>query len=104
MTKSLLAFSAASRFSAARIGAWIGAIHLKLDELIRSIHQAHNEMIDIEKLSDAELDEFSFKFGAIRAECNRRKRVETCCAPNCSPSFGIRWYSTGCSAPMSHSA
>src|SRR5438874_5765116 len=31
-------------------------IHLKLDEIIRSITRAHNEMIDIEKLSDEELE------------------------------------------------
>jgi low affinity Fe/Cu permease len=30
------------------------AIHLKLDEVIRSIQPAHNEMINIEKLSDEE--------------------------------------------------
>ena len=48
------------------------AIHLKLDEIIRSIHPAHNEMIDIEKLSDEELGELSKKFEAIRAECQAR--------------------------------
>jgi low affinity Fe/Cu permease len=31
------------------------AIHLKLDEIIKSIDQAQNEMIDIEHLSDGEL-------------------------------------------------
>ena len=48
------------------------AIHLKLDEIIRSIHPAHNEMIDIEKLSDEELGELSKKFEAIRAECQAK--------------------------------
>src|SRR5437899_62491 len=33
------------------------ALHLKLDELIRSHVPARNDMIDIEKLSDEELDE-----------------------------------------------
>jgi len=28
------------------------AIHLKLDEVIRAIHEAHNEIINIETLSD----------------------------------------------------
>ena len=50
------------------------AIHLKLDEIIRSIHHAHNEMIDIEKLSDEELETLSGHFEKIRAECQRRKR------------------------------
>jgi low affinity Fe/Cu permease len=35
------------------------AIHLKLDEIIKSIDQAKNEMIDIEHLSDAELQELA---------------------------------------------
>jgi low affinity Fe/Cu permease len=32
------------------------ALHLKLDELIRAVAKAHNEMINIETLSDAELE------------------------------------------------
>ncbi len=50
------------------------AIHLKLDEIIRSIHHAHNEMIDIEKLSDKELEELSQHYERIRKECERRDR------------------------------
>ena len=49
------------------------AIHLKLDEVIRSIHQAHNEMIDIEKLSDDELKELSSRYERIREEWEERK-------------------------------
>ena len=49
------------------------AIHLKLDEIIRSIAPAHNEMIHIENLSDAELETLSTRFEAIRSECERRK-------------------------------
>jgi low affinity Fe/Cu permease len=50
------------------------AIHLKLDEIIRSIERAHNEMIQIERLSDEELDAVAEKFEAIRNE-RRRTRV-----------------------------
>jgi low affinity Fe/Cu permease len=50
------------------------AIHLKLDEIIRSIQPAHNEMINIEKLSDEELQALSKQFEAIRAECQARTR------------------------------
>ena len=50
------------------------AIHLKLDEIIRSIQPARNEMIDIEKLSDEELEALSKKFEVIRAECQARSR------------------------------
>lgn len=44
------------------------AIHLKLDELIRSHSPAHNDMIDIEKLSDEELDELEKRYAAIREQ------------------------------------
>jgi low affinity Fe/Cu permease len=49
------------------------AIHLKLDELIRSIRKAHNEMIDIEKLSDEELEELAKHYEHIRQECDERR-------------------------------
>ena len=48
------------------------AIHLKLDEVIRSIDMAHNEMIDIEHLSDEELGKLAHKFEKIRQECESR--------------------------------
>ena len=51
------------------------AIHLKLDEIIRAIHPADNEMIDIEKLSDEKLEEMSRHFERIRAECVRRGKT-----------------------------
>ncbi len=41
------------------------AIHLKLDELIRSHLPAHNNMIDIEKVSDEELEELEKLYAAI---------------------------------------
>ena len=50
------------------------AIHLKLDEVIRSIRRAHNEMIDIEKLSDEELEELAKHYERIREECDQRRR------------------------------
>jgi low affinity Fe/Cu permease len=49
------------------------AIHLKLDELIRSIQHAHNEMIDIEKLSDDELQLLAGRYERIRQESEQRK-------------------------------
>ena len=49
------------------------AIHLKLDEIIRSIHVAHNEMIDIEKLSDEELERLSAEYERIRKEGEARR-------------------------------
>jgi len=50
------------------------ALHLKLDEVIRSIQHAHNEMIDIENLSDKELDELKSRYEQIRCEWDQRHR------------------------------
>jgi low affinity Fe/Cu permease len=49
------------------------AIHLKLDEIIRSIHRAHNEMINIEKLSDEELEAVAKVYERIKQESEHRK-------------------------------
>jgi low affinity Fe/Cu permease len=48
------------------------AIHLKLNELIRALKPAHDEMIDVEKLSDEELKQLDAYYQRIRAECERR--------------------------------
>jgi low affinity Fe/Cu permease len=45
------------------------AINLKLDELIHAIDKAGNQMMDIESLSDKELDLIHDKYSQIRAEC-----------------------------------
>src|SRR6476660_4785808 len=50
------------------------AIHLKLDEIIQSIDQAHNEMIDIEHLSDEELQRLAEKYQKVREEYDNRSR------------------------------
>ena len=49
------------------------ALHLKLDELIRSHVPARNDMIDIEKLSDEELDQLEKRYAAICEENKARK-------------------------------
>jgi low affinity Fe/Cu permease len=48
------------------------AIHLKLDEIIHAMKGARNEMIQIETLSDADLETISKNFEKIRAECEAR--------------------------------
>jgi low affinity Fe/Cu permease len=42
------------------------AIHLKLDELIRSISRARNNLVDLEDLSDEELDKLQKEFENFR--------------------------------------
>jgi low affinity Fe/Cu permease len=49
------------------------ALHLKLDELIRSLHQAHNELIDIENVTDEELEQLAQRYEQIRAEYDARR-------------------------------
>ena len=49
------------------------AINLKLNELIRAIDKARNQMIDIENLSDLELDELQNKYEAIKTASGKRK-------------------------------
>jgi low affinity Fe/Cu permease len=49
------------------------AINLKLDELIHAVDKAHNQMIDIENLSDLELDELQAGYEKIKAECDVRQ-------------------------------
>jgi low affinity Fe/Cu permease len=48
------------------------AINLKLNELIQAIGSAKNQMIDIEHLSDAELDILARRYEAIRAKESER--------------------------------
>jgi len=41
------------------------AIQLKLDEIIRATRGAHNEMMDIEKLTDEDLERIQKKYGLL---------------------------------------
>ncbi|HJT45579.1 MAG TPA: low affinity iron permease family protein [Chthoniobacterales bacterium] len=42
------------------------AVHLKLDEVIRALNKARNEMVDLEELSDEELDKLEQQFRRLR--------------------------------------
>lgn len=53
------------------------AIHLKLDELIRAVSGARNTMVDLERMSDAELQQLQAQFERISRKADRTKgRVE----------------------------
>jgi low affinity Fe/Cu permease len=47
------------------------AINLKLNELIRAIDKAKDQMIDIESLSDLELDQLHIKYEKIKSNAPR---------------------------------
>jgi low affinity Fe/Cu permease len=46
------------------------SLHLKLDELILSTHKARNELIDIEKLTEEQLDRLGERYRRISATCH----------------------------------
>jgi low affinity Fe/Cu permease len=50
------------------------AINLKLNELIRALDKAQDQMIDIETLSDQELDKLQVRYEAIRTACIEREK------------------------------
>jgi low affinity Fe/Cu permease len=52
------------------------AIHLKLDELIRSIATARNELMNLEELGDDELEKLQLEFKNLHDEvtCHLEKR------------------------------
>jgi low affinity Fe/Cu permease len=49
------------------------AINLKLNELIRATDKARNQMIDIERLSDAELDELQLIYEKVKTAWTNRQ-------------------------------
>jgi low affinity Fe/Cu permease len=49
------------------------AIHLKLNELIHAVDKARNKMIDVEKLSDLELEEIAKTYEKIRTSAQDRQ-------------------------------
>jgi low affinity Fe/Cu permease len=50
------------------------AVHLKLDELIRAVSTARNEMIDIENMTEEHLDQLAARYQRIAA--SHRRTIE----------------------------
>ena len=51
------------------------ALHLKLDELLRAVGGARNSLVDLENLSDEELDRLQREFERIRGRADSRQRA-----------------------------
>ena len=49
------------------------AVHLKLDELIRAVQGARNQLVDLEKLSDDELKKLEEQFTRVRSKAAQRE-------------------------------
>ena len=52
------------------------AIQVKLDELIRAVGHARNELLDLEELDEADLDEIKKTFLQMAEEARRKRREE----------------------------
>jgi low affinity Fe/Cu permease len=50
------------------------AVHLKLDELIRAVGPARNKLVDLEKLSDDELQHLEQEFENVRRKAQGAKK------------------------------
>ena len=50
------------------------AVHLKLDELLRAVQDARNSMLDLENLTDEELDRLQAEFSALREHAQEEAR------------------------------
>src|SRR5256714_7158122 len=48
------------------------AVHLKLDEIIRALGKARNELVDLEELSDEDLKKLEKQFQSIRQKAVHR--------------------------------
>jgi low affinity Fe/Cu permease len=51
------------------------ALHLKLDELLRSVKQARNNLIDLENCTDEEIDQIERQFHALKEREKRNNRT-----------------------------
>jgi low affinity Fe/Cu permease len=57
------------------------AVHLKLDELLRGVEGARTGFVDLEELSDEELERLQHEFQRLRERTDRRERIKTSPTP-----------------------
>jgi len=53
------------------------AMHLKLDEIIRALKKARNELVDLENLSDEEMEKLERQFKQLRQKAERDDTQES---------------------------
>jgi low affinity Fe/Cu permease len=51
------------------------AMHIKLDELIRATKAAHNSLLDLEELSDEELDTFRTRYEELAKQAKSKGQI-----------------------------
>jgi low affinity Fe/Cu permease len=52
------------------------AVHLKLDELIRGLGEARNDLIDLEDLPERDLEKLAAEFARLHAQASSKARRE----------------------------
>src|ERR1700716_1783099 len=52
------------------------AMHLKLDEIIRALEKARNELVDLEELSDEEMTRLEEQFRRLREQAAQRNHQQ----------------------------
>src|SRR5690242_3579480 len=52
-----------------------GAMHVKLDELIRAIEGAHNALLDMEELEDRDIERIRGNYGRLAASARQALRA-----------------------------
>ena len=60
------------------------AVHLKLDEIIRALKGARNELVDLEELSDEDLKKLEQQFQRIRKKAEHDGNHAHAKPPNCA--------------------
>ena len=50
------------------------AMHIKLDELIRAVKGAHNELVDLEEMTEEELEEMKVRYSRLAERARARLR------------------------------
>ncbi len=80
------------------------AVHLKLDELIRAVHGARNELVDLEELADEELERLQQEFKALHekfaTKLANRKGESSVSLERCDAAARPQW-SFGATFPNS---
>lgn len=61
------------------------AIHLKLDELIRAVKGARNDLVDLEELTDEEIEELREEFRACAQRAKERRKTRDAAAADATP-------------------
>jgi low affinity Fe/Cu permease len=64
-----------------------GTVQLKLDELIRSVQGAHNALLDVERLTEQDLDRLRLQFGELArlARADLRRGFSDTGTPDVAP-------------------